>query len=56
MTPLSWDQAREKFDVLVTPFTGDKLRDEIAEIIHDLDNRQVSELTAALSKVSVSRG
>ena len=54
--PLSWDQAREKFDVLVTPFTGDKLRDEIAEIIHDLDNRQVSELTAALSKVSVSRG
>lgn len=54
--PLSWEQAREKFDVLVTPFTGDKLRDEIAEIVHDLDNRQVSELTEALSKVSVSRG
>lgn len=54
--PLSWEQAREKFDVLVTPFTGDKLRNEIAEIVHDLDNRQVSELTEALSKVSVSRG
>lgn len=54
--PLSWEQARKKFDVLVTPFTGDKLRNEIAEIVHDLDNRQVSELTEALSKVSVSRG
>src|SRR5699024_3674322 len=54
--PLSWEQAREKFDVPATPSTAEKLRDEIAEIVHALDLRQVSALTEALSEVSVSRG
>lgn len=53
--PLDWDNARKKFDALVTPFTGEELREEIATIIHELDSRQVSELTEALAKVSTTR-
>ena len=54
--PLDWENARKKFDALVTPFTGEALREEIATIIHKLDTRQVSELTEALAKVSPTRG
>ena len=54
--PLDWENARKKFDALVTPFTGEELREEIATIIHELDTRQVSELTEALAKVSPTRG
>ena len=54
--PLDWENARKKFDALVTPFTGEELREEIATIIHELDTRQVSDLTAALAKVSPTRG
>lgn len=54
--PLDWEDARKKFDALVTPFTGEELREEIATIIHELDTRQVSDLTAALAKVSPTRG
>ena len=54
--PLDWENARKKFDALVTPFTGEALREEIATIIHELDTRQVSDLTAALAKVSPTRG
>lgn len=53
--PLDWENARKKFDALVTPFTGEELREEIATIIHELDTRQVSELTEALAKVSPTR-
>ena len=53
--PLDWENARKKFDALVTPFTGEALREEIATIIHELDTRQVSDLTAALTKVSPTR-
>lgn len=53
--PLDWENARKKFDALVTPFTGEELREEIATIIHELDTRQVSDLTAALIKVSPTR-
>ena len=53
--PLDWENARKKFDALVTPFTGEELREEIATIIHELDTRQVSDLTAALTKVSPTR-
>ena len=53
--PLDWENARKKFDALVTPFTGEELREEIATIIHELDTRQVSDLTAALAKVSPTR-
>ena len=54
--PLDWENARKKFDALVTPLTGEELREEIATIIHELDTRQVSELTEALAKVSPTRG
>lgn len=53
--PLVWENARKKFDALVTPFTGEELREEIATIVHELDTRQVSELTEALAKVSTTR-
>lgn len=53
--PLDWENSRKKFDALVTPFTGEELREEIATIIHELDTRQVSDLTAALAKVSPTR-
>ena len=53
--PLDWENARKKFDALVTPLTGEELREEIATIIHELDTRQVSDLTAALTKVSPTR-
>lgn len=54
--PLDWEAARIKFDSLVTPFAGDALRDEIADIVRDLENRSVSELTAALARVPRTRG
>ena len=53
--PLGWENARKKFDALVTPFAGEELREEIATIVHELDTRQVSELTEALAKVSPTR-
>jgi 2-methylcitrate dehydratase len=53
--PLDWAAARVKFDSLVTPFTGDALREEIAEIVRTLEDRPVSELTAALARVSSTR-
>src|SRR5699024_1751510 len=53
--PLDWENARKKFDALVTPFTGEELREEIATVIHELDTRQGSDLTAAVAKVSPTR-
>jgi len=53
--PLSWDGARRKFDALTTPFTTPELREEIATIVADLENRSVAELTAALARVSRTR-
>lgn len=53
--PLSWDGARAKFDLLATPFTTAQLRDEIAGIVLDLENRSVAELTGALARVSTTR-
>lgn len=53
--PLSWIGARRKFDALTTPFASAELRDQIAAIIADLENREVAELTGALARVSRSR-
>lgn len=49
--PLDWDGAKAKFDALVTPFTTEELREQIADLVHRLENVQVSELTAALARV-----
>ncbi|MFT0847092.1 MmgE/PrpD family protein [Actinomycetaceae bacterium L2_0104] len=53
--PLSWIDARRKFDALVAPFTSAELRDRIATITADLENREVAELTQALAEVHGSR-
>lgn len=53
--PLDWAAARAKFDALATPFASQELRDEISEIVHNLEAHDVSELTAALAKVSTIR-
>lgn len=53
--PLDWEAARAKFDALATPFADEALRDEIADLVHRLEDHDVSELTAALAKVSPTR-
>ena len=53
--PLSWEGARAKFDLLAAPFTTADLREEIAGIVHDLDQLRVADLTSALAKVSATR-
>ncbi|MBK0420620.1 MmgE/PrpD family protein [Leucobacter sp. CSA2] len=50
--PFDWSSARAKFDSLASPFASESLRNEIDEIVHDLENRTVGELTDALGRVS----
>lgn len=53
--PFDWATARAKFDALAAPFADESLRNEIDEIVHDLENRTTAELTAALGRVSPQR-
>lgn len=53
--PLSWEGARKKFDSLVTPFADEALRDDINDIVKDLENRSTKELVDALARVSTTR-
>lgn len=53
--PLDWEGARRKFDALTSPFADQSLRDEISDLVHDLENHRVAELTAALARVSTTR-
>jgi 2-methylcitrate dehydratase len=53
--PLTWEKARTKFDALTSPFASQELRDEIADVVHKLDELQVSELTALLANVRRER-
>lgn len=53
--PLDRADAMAKFRTLVTPFTGPQLRDQIAEVIFDLDARPVTDLTALLGRVPLTR-
>ncbi|WP_225735815.1 hypothetical protein [Gulosibacter chungangensis] len=53
--PLSWEGARRKFDALTTPFADLDLREQIAAIVNDLENRDVAELTEVLARVSLTR-
>jgi 2-methylcitrate dehydratase len=53
--PFDWEGAYAKFNILTTPFTGEKLRDQIADMVHQLDARSVKELTALLAQVSLIR-
>lgn len=53
--PLDWAAAREKFDVLTAPFATAGLRDQIADIVHHLEDHRVADLTAALAQVNRTR-
>lgn len=53
--PLGWDGARRKFDTVTTDFTSGEQREEIAGIVGSLEEREVADLTAALSRVSGTR-
>ena len=50
--PMSWTVARAKFDVLAVPFAQHALRNEIADIVQNLENEKVTTLTDALARVS----
>lgn len=50
--PLDWDSARGKFSKLVTPFTGESLRDVIAGTVHNLETHDIRELTVLLAQVA----
>lgn len=49
--PLDREDAFAKFSKLATPFTGTGLRKRIAEVVLDLENRKVRELTGLLGQV-----
>jgi 2-methylcitrate dehydratase len=53
--PLDWAAACEKFQQLVTPFTGDALGTQIARSVHELDKHNVRALTALLANVPLQR-
>ncbi|MGO1184078.1 MAG: MmgE/PrpD family protein [Micrococcaceae bacterium] len=53
--PLTWEDARVKYDRLAAPFAAQELRDDIAAVVHNIENYQVSDLTALLAKVSTTR-
>lgn len=53
--PLDWAAACEKFQRLVTPFTGDALGTQIARSVHELEQHSVRALTALLASVPLQR-
>lgn len=53
--PLDWEGARRKFDALVSPFAEAEQRDEIAELVHDLENHRIRELTEVLARIPQTR-
>jgi 2-methylcitrate dehydratase len=51
--PMGWERVKAKFDRLGTPYAGDKLRDDIAEAVANLESVQVRELTELLAQVEI---
>jgi 2-methylcitrate dehydratase len=49
--PFDWTTARQKFDRVTRAFLSKTAADRIADVIADLDERPVSELTACLASV-----
>jgi 2-methylcitrate dehydratase len=49
--PMSWDEVRQKFDALTDAHTTAAQRDELAEIVTELEDSPVRSLTACLGKV-----
>ncbi|TRW80346.1 MmgE/PrpD family protein [Mycolicibacterium sp. 018/SC-01/001] len=52
--PMSWDRVVEKFHWLAEPFCDAALRDDLIDVVHDLDDATVGDLTALLGKVSAT--
>jgi 2-methylcitrate dehydratase len=50
--PITWQRAQEKFNRLTTPFTTDKLRDEIIAAVESLENIEVKDLMQLLSQAA----
>jgi 2-methylcitrate dehydratase len=53
--PLDWEGARRKFDALTSPFAEAELRDEIADLVRDLENHPIRDLTRVLAQVPQTR-
>lgn len=51
--PASWEMIVEKFNNLSAPFTDDILREEIINVVKNLENYPISHLMALLEKVSI---
>lgn len=47
--PLTWEQARQKFDLLAAPFTGNELRSTIVETVEQLEKHNVQDLMQTLN-------
>jgi 2-methylcitrate dehydratase len=54
--PPTWSSTRAKFDSLASPFADEALRDEIAGLVQNLEHESTAALTAALARVSRTRG
>lgn len=52
--PLDWESALAKYRRLALPFAGPELTEEIAGIIHELEQHPVRRLTAALARVDTA--
>ncbi len=50
--PMPWEKAVAKFEQLTTPFTDEKLRQDIVEIVSHLETIEVQQLTGLLAKVN----
>lgn len=50
--PLTWAQARVKFDRLTSPFTTGRLREAISEAVDHLEDHAIQDVTALLAQVS----
>lgn len=49
--PMSWQTVSEKFAALAQPYTSEKLRGDIIELVQDLQNHSVKELMKLLAQV-----
>lgn len=54
--PMTWDTVREKFDALAAPRIGEALRDDLAEVVANLEHRDVSDLTTLLARAGHAAG
>ncbi|HKJ46534.1 MAG TPA: MmgE/PrpD family protein [Balneolales bacterium] len=51
--PMSWDTITEKFKQLARPYTTERLRNHIIDLIHNLEDHKVKDLTHLLAQVKI---